>query len=111
MNRMPMSRAACAVLRALIGRSRAPRDRILLTNVQSVGWQSLTFDGERHEFQLRIVGPDTSVVAERMCEGLEDAEFSIPGTIVADIAVTGAPTKALDGSVSLSIESLTVTED
>jgi hypothetical protein len=46
-----------------------------------------------------------------MCDGLEDVEFSIPGVIVADIAVTGTPTPALDGSTSLTIEALTVSED
>jgi hypothetical protein len=45
-----------------------------------------------------------------MCAGLEDAEFSIPGTIVADITA-GAPEHALDGSASVTIEALTVAED
>jgi hypothetical protein len=46
-----------------------------------------------------------------MCAGLEDAEFSIPGVIVADIGVARAPSRAFDGSTSLTIEALTVTED
>ena len=111
MNRMAMSSAASAVLRALIGRARVSRDRILLTDVESVDWQSLTFTGERHQIQLRIPGPDARAVADRMCDGLEDAEFSIPGLIVADIALANAPKRALDGSISLSIEALTVTAD
>jgi hypothetical protein len=111
MNRMAMSPAAAAVLRALIGRARVSRDRILLTDVESVDWQSLTFTGERHQIRLRIVGPDSEQVAERMCDGLEDAEFSIPGIIVADIAVTYGPKQGIDGSISLSIEALTVTAD
>jgi hypothetical protein len=46
-----------------------------------------------------------------MCEGLEDAEFSIPGVIVADIAAAGAPVRAPDGSTSIRIEALTVAAD
>jgi len=38
-------------------------------------------------------------------------EFSIPGVIVADIASLGEPQSGLDGSASLEIEALTVSED
>ena len=106
-----MAPSASALLRALIGRAAVPRDRILLTDVHSVDWQSLTFTGERHQLQLRVVGTDSSAVVERMCGGLEDAEFSIPGVIVADIAVAGKPRCALDGSTVLTIEALTISED
>jgi hypothetical protein len=106
-----MSSAAAALLRVLIGRARVPRDRILLTDAESVDWQSLTFTGERHQLQLRVPGPDSRSVVERMCQGLEDAEFSIPGVIVADIAVAGTPSLALDGSTTITIEALTVAED
>jgi hypothetical protein len=106
-----MSPAASALLRALIARAGVPRDRILLSDAQSEDWRSLTFTGERHQFQLRVPGPDSRMVVKRMCAGLEDAEFSLPGVIVADIGVAGAPSHALDGSTSLTIEALTVTED
>ena len=46
-----------------------------------------------------------------MCDGLEDAEFSIPGQFVADIAVLGAPKRGYDGSIALTIEVLTITAD
>ena len=111
MNRISMSAAASALLRALIGRAEVPRNKILLSDAQSVDWRSLTFAGERHEFDLRVQGPDLRAIVDRMCRGLEDAEFSIPGIIVADIAVVGAPIAALDGSTSLTIEALTVSED
>jgi hypothetical protein len=111
MNKVAMSAAAAALLRALIRRAGVPRNRILLSGAQSVDWRSLTFTGERHELQLRVPGPDSGAVVDRMCEGLEDAEFSIPGVIVADIAVAGVPGPALDGAISLTIEALTVSED
>ena len=111
MNRIALSTAASALLRALIRRSGAPRDRILLTAVQSVDWRSLTFNGERHVIDLRVSGTDSPEVMDRMCLGLEDAEFSIPGVIVAEIAVPGTPTRSADGSTSVTIEALTIVDD
>ena len=111
MIKIVMSSAASALLRALIGRARVARDRILLTQARSVDWRSLTFTGERHEIHLRVPGPDAREVVDRMCRDLEDAEFSIPGIVVADVAVVGAPRQALDGSINLTIEALTVASD
>jgi len=110
-NRIAMSVAATGLLRALIGRARVSRNRILLTSIHSVDWQSLTFTGERHEIELRVPGPNSGEIVERMCERLEVAEFSIPGVIVADIAVRGEAKLALDGSTSLAIEALTIADD
>ena len=111
MNRIAMSQAAGALVRALAGRARIERNRILLTEAHSVDWRSLTFTGERHQIGLRVTGRDSAQVAERMCAGLEDAEFSIPGLIVADIAVLGTPGRAPDGATELMIEALTVSEN
>ncbi len=46
-----------------------------------------------------------------MCGGLEDAEFTISGQIVADINLTGQPPASSDGSTSIEIEALTVMSD
>ena len=77
---------------------------------QSVDWNSLTFSGERHRIELRIPAPDADGIGRRLLGGLEDAEFAIPGQIVADIAADGAPVRSADGSLSLKIEALTVAE-
>ena len=111
MNRIAMSPAASALLRCLIARARCPRDRILLTDVCSVDWRSLTFTGERHQFELRITGRDSALAVERMCHGLADAEFSIPGVIVADVDAAAAPARGPDGSTIIRIEALTVEAD
>jgi hypothetical protein len=110
MIKMAMSPAASGLLRALIGRAKVSRDRILLTEAHTIDWRSLTFTGE-HQIHLRVPGPGSREVVNRMCRGLEDAEFSIPGQIVADIAVLGAPRRAMDGSTSLTIEALTIAAD
>ena len=111
MNRIAMSPAASALLRVLIARARVPRDRILLMDVDSSDWQSLTFAGERHRLELRVQGPDSGPATERMTAGLEDAEFSIPGVLVADIAVARPPKRAFDGTMELTIEALTIESD
>ena len=106
-----MSAAAAALLRALVARAGVPRDRILLTNAESIDWRSLTFTGERHRFDLRIPAPDSRAIARRLCDGLEDAEFSMAGMVVADIIIAAKPQFALDGSTSLSVEALTISAD
>lgn len=105
-----MSTAASGLLRAVLDRAGDRRDRILLSEIRSVDWQSLTFAGERHVISLRIPAPDAEVAAHRLVDGIEDAEFHIVGHIVADIAVSSPPARAADGSVTLGIEALTVDE-
>ena len=111
MNRIPMSSAASSLLRALIGRSGVSRDRILLSDIQSVDWRSLTFNGERHQIELRVTAPDSRLIVDRMCAGLEEADFSIPGVIVADIGIAGEIRSSFDRSTTVTIEALTVSED
>ena len=110
MLKIAMSPTASALLRALLERAGAPRDRILLTDVRSTDWQSLTFIGERRELQLRVPGAGSGAIAERLCAGLDDAQFGIPGQIVAEIAVRGAPRRQADGAVLIDIEALTIEE-
>ena len=111
MMKIAISPAATALLRALIGRAAVDRNRILLTDAHSTDWQSLTFTGERHHLSLRVTGFDSREVVERMCVGLADAEFSIPGVLVADIAIVGNPRSASDGATELVVEALTISED
>jgi len=111
MNRFPMSRAAAALLHALISRSPIDRDRILLTHCKSTDWQSLTFIGERHELQFRIQGPDADIAYRALTGDLADAEFAIPKQLLAEIAVFGAPSHEADGSILFGIEALTIVSD
>ena len=110
MIKIPMSIAAAGLLRALLARAKISRDRILLTDLQSTEWQSLTFVGERHEFHFRIAGPGADEVVRNLTYGLRHAEFSIPGHIVADIALVGEPEPGSDGSIGVELEALTIAE-
>lgn len=111
MMRIAMSPAAAGLLRSLLARAAVDRGRILLTEFRSTDWQSLTFIGERHEFQLRVPGPEARAILCRLLSGLDDAEFAIPGHLVADIAVVDEPRHAADGSMSVALEALTVADD
>ena len=110
MMKLAMSPAAAGLLRALLLRAGVDRNRILLSDFRSTDWHSLTFAGERHRIDLRIPGPDAAVIARSLTDDLGDAEFAIPGQIVADIAVDGAMIEHPDGAVSLTIEALTIEE-
>ena len=110
MMKIAMSRAASGLLRALLDRVAEDRDRILLSQVRSVDWQSLTFVGERHCIELRILGDRAANLAERLTCGLADAEFAIPGHLVADITVVGEPRREVDGGLTVTIEALTLAD-
>jgi hypothetical protein len=105
-----LSVAASGLLRAILARTAVDRDRILICELSSVDWQSLTFVGERHEAIFRIAGPGASRLVEMIAVGLEEAEFAIPGQIVADIALAEPPLLQPDGSILIKIEALTVGE-
>ncbi len=110
MMRLAMSPAAAGLLRSLLRRGGVDRDRSLLTEFRSTDWQSLTFIGEQHKIRLRIPGPDAAGIVAKLVNGLEDCEFSIPGHVVADIALAGEPERQPDGSFAMLIEGLTVAE-
>jgi hypothetical protein len=105
-----MSAAAAGLLRALLARAGEPRDRILLTELCSVEWQSLTFIGERHVVAFRLVGPGSKDILDRLVSGLSDAEFAIPGHIVADVALSGPPRDEDEGAITIELEALTIAE-
>lgn len=110
MMRPPLSPAAAGLLRGLIARAGIERERILLSDFRSIDWQSLTFIGERHEIRLIILPPEAVAAAARITDNLGEAEWRIGGQIVADVGLT-APTRANpDGSLTLSLEALTIAE-
>ena len=110
MMKLAMSPATAGLLRALLARAGVDRNRILLTDFRSTDWRSLTFAGESHHIDLRIPGPGAAAVAGILTRDLGEAEFAIPGQIVADIAVEGAMVEHPDGAISLTIEALTIEE-
>ena len=110
MRAIGLTPAAAALLGVVVARAGKLRNRVLLSDFRSTEWSSLTISGERHVFGLRLAAPDAAALFARVGAGLADAEFAIPGLIVADIAVCGGPVRGTDGSLLMTIEALTVAE-
>jgi hypothetical protein len=110
MMKLALSAAAAGLLRALLARAGVSRDRIFLTKFRSVDWKSLAFSGERHEINFRVPGPDPRPVLDLLLHGLEEAEFAVPGQVVADVSIAQKPRRHPDGSASIRIEALTIAE-
>jgi hypothetical protein len=51
-------------------------------------WSSITFSGTRHELVLEFLGEDAPGAGEELIDKLPDYEFTIPGQLVADAAIT-----------------------
>ncbi len=78
---------------------RDPHGRLMSCIVQIAGegavidaassrpWASATFNGSRHSIDLRFDAPDAHARAASLAETLPEADFAIPGFIVADLAV------------------------
>ena len=94
----------------LLARALATRFAPLTSDVASVSitpWESATFTGARHQWAVTVAGDGAWPAAKAFSRTLAEAEFDLPGNIVADIAVT-AMDKADPQTVSLTVEALTV---
>ena len=97
--------ATCAVLRAI----RTALDGcagLVVEDICSRSWASVTFSGARHELTLRLEGEGAESIAESFLAGLDDAEFALGGHIMADIALAWQERRP--GCVRLGLEALTV---
>jgi len=110
MMRPALSSAASSLYRALVRRAEIGGERLLLVDWHSTDWQSLTFVGERHAAQLRVLGPDAGAAVDRLCRDLGEVEFTLSGHVVADIALTAPPESNRDGSIIVQMEALTIAE-
>ena len=90
-------------------RAELGRIRVLLSKFCPVDWQSLTFTGERHEIGLRLLGPDAAGALARLRDGLADAEWALPGHVVADIVIV-ATSPVDDPSIEVTLEALTLSD-
>jgi hypothetical protein len=110
MNRLAIAPAAAALFRVLAGRAGLTPDHILLMGAETVEWQSLTLDGERHRIGLRLTGPGAEAAAAAMTDGLEDAELPIGRGFVADIALERPVRRSADGAYEIHVEALTISD-
>lgn len=95
-----MRDAQTLLLRAL---NAAPCPMPPVRVARSEAWASATFSGARHRFELE---PAESPHADAFAGHLPDAEYRLPGHLVADIAI--AERTVTDRGVALVVEALTV---
>lgn len=87
---------------------------LVVESITSRPWSSATFDGERHRFELRLLG-DAHAVGEgldRLIEQLPEAEFDLPGEIVAEaklVAVRADPDPRV-AALALVIEVISIVD-
>lgn len=80
-----------------------------IEQLRSRPWASVSFTGARHRLTLRLSGEEAREAADRIAEGLEEAEFDLGPDLLVDIAVVEREDAA--DEVSLTIEALTVDAD
>lgn len=87
---------------------------LVVENVASRPWSSATFDGERHRFELRLHGNAVAVgdALDRLIELLPDAEFDLPGEIVAEAKLAAVRVDPDPGvaALALVVEVVTVVD-
>jgi len=115
---LPLSGVAGRLIRqlaALVDNGRGPVPMYPMLVVESIAsrpWSSATFEGERHRFDLRLHGNAEAIgdALDRLVDRLPDAEFELPGQIVAEaklMAVRVDPDPAVLAA-ALVVEFLTV---
>lgn len=88
-----------ALMRALVARA----DGVHVESSSSQPWASVTFTGARHKATLRI---GSTHAADRFAEGIDVAEFMLPGHILADIEIVAR--RPVPDGIFLDLEALTV---
>lgn len=82
-----------------------------LVRHQETGWASITFSGTRHMFDLRYAGCTAIADSDKLIEALDEHEFTIPGKLVADAAVTGVDHRMLPSeTLDITLEILLLDE-
>ena len=103
-----LTRPAAAMFRSLAARAGLDPERTLLLSATIRDWHSLTLEGERQRFELRLCGPTAAAAAAALGSGLEEAEFDLPGWIVADVAIVEGPAEVAGEAVDLIVEALVI---
>lgn len=102
----PVSDATAALVSAIRAAFGSLAGAVVVEEIRSRAWASVTFRGARHELRLRLEGAGADAAATRFLDGLEAKEFVLPGHILADIGRISI--QRLPGSVRIALEALTV---
>lgn len=98
MIRHPIGHVATRLLREIealvrIGDNDRQKPSVIVEEIRSTDWASLTFVGQRHALDLRLEGEADAVAAvlTRIVETLAEHEIPIAGHFVADIRIIPGP--------------------
>ncbi len=92
-----------------MARTGLDQNRIFVSKICSIDWQSLTFTGERHEISLRLPAPEAADALARLRDGSAEAEWALKGHVVADILIVDTQPSE-DGSILVDLEALTLSD-
>lgn len=103
MIRNPIGHAATRILREIenlvrIGETDREKPIVVIEDIRSTDWASVTFVGQHHELELRITGEADTVAAAiaRLSDDLADHDIPIAGHFIAEIRLF--PTMAVAAS-------------
>jgi hypothetical protein len=81
---------------------------VVIEEMRSRSWASVTFAGARHELTFRVSGAGAAEAADDFIRHLEAREFELRGHIMADIALVSEERRDGEDRVRISLEALTV---
>lgn len=82
-------------------------NQVSLADASFRPWCSATFVGAQHRLTLRIEGEDAAACADRLTALLPEADLTLPGHIVADVAVDAIRDDGM-GAVLVDLAVLTI---
>lgn len=115
MIRNPIGHAATRILREVenlvrLGENDREKPIVVIEDIRSTDWASVTFVGQRHELDLRLAGEADAVAAAmvQLADDLADHDIPIARHFIAEIRVIPAMAVAAGpfeppGHVSLSL--------
>ncbi|MCU0890739.1 MAG: hypothetical protein MUE77_03110 [Sandarakinorhabdus sp.] len=98
--------AQAAILRAAAAIVTPFGARVVIEELRSRDWASLTLTGARHELDVRLDGVGAGAALEALVAALPQAQVTMPGRILAEIVVE--PGTADDEGVALTICALVI---
>ncbi|MGL4314286.1 MAG: hypothetical protein ACRCSO_09885 [Sphingomonas sp.] len=97
--------ASALMIRAIEANARRQAASAVVTRAIAHRWASATFSGMRHEIQVMMTA---DAAAEAWLAQLPEAEFAVPGHLVADLIVDAIARDA--GAMIATLSILTVEE-
>jgi hypothetical protein len=101
-------RAQAAILRTVSALATPLGARLVIEELRSRDWASLTLTGARHELDVRLDGVGAGAALALLQEQLPQASITMPGRILAELVVE--PGTADDDGIAMTICALVIDE-